>query len=151
MIDDMNKAQREIASTREKLDDMESLSIRNLRRAKVNLLMGKVILAMETFLLIWTEIIVYMSMFYFFAHQSFPVAVGFWYLGIDVGILGIDVGISWIPAWVGYMVWQALSRQAIKRRTKLLEDQRKAEETHKRITELRKNVETTIQKMEALK
>ena len=144
MIDDMNKAQREIASTREKLDDMESLSIRNLRRAKANLLMGNVILAMETFLLIWTEIIVYMSMFYFFAHQSFPVALGGWYLGIDVGI-------SWIPAWVGYMIWKTLARQAIKRRTKLLEDQRKAEETHKRITALRKNVETTIQKTEVLK
>lgn len=144
MIDDMNKAQQEIASTREKLDDMESLSIRNLRRAKANLLMGNVILAMETFLLIWTEIIVYMSMFYFFAHQSFPVALGGWYLGIDVGI-------SWIPAWVGYMIWKTLARQAIKRRTKLLEDQRKAEETHKRITALRKNVEITIQKTEVLK
>lgn len=144
MIDDMNKAQQEIASTREKLDDMESLSIRNLRRAKANLLMGNVILAMETFLLIWTEIIVYRSMFYFFAHQSFPVALGGWYLGIDVGI-------SWIPAWVGYMVWQALSRQERNRRTKLLEDQRKAEETHKKITELRKNVETTIQKTEGVK
>ena len=145
MIDDMNKAQQEIASTREKLDDMESLSIRNLRRAKLYLFRGKVILATETYLLIGTEIIVYMSMFYFFAHQSFPVALGGWYLGIYVGI-------SWIPAWVGYyMIWETLYRQAIKRRTKLLEDQRKAEETHKRITELRKNVETTIQKMEALK
>ena len=144
MIDDMNKAQQEIASTREKLDDMESLSIRNLRRAKVNLLMGNVILAMETFGLIWGIIITYASMFYFFAHQSFPVALGFWYLGIDVGIV-------WIPAWLGYMVWQALSRQERNRRTKLLEDQRKAEETHKRITALRKNVETTIQKTEALK
>ena len=144
MIDDMNKAQQEIASTREKLDDMESLSIRNLRRAKANLLMGNVILAMETFLLIWTEIIVYMSMFYFFAHQSFPVALGGWYLGIDVGI-------SWIPAWVGYMIWKTLARQERNRRTKLLEDQRKAEETHKRITALRKNVETTIQKTEAPK
>ena len=144
MIDDMNKAQQEIASTREKLDDMESLSIRNLRRAKANLLMGNVILAMETFLLIWTEIIVYMSMFYFFAHQSFPVALGGWYLGIDVGI-------SWIPAWVGYMIWKTLARQERNRRTKLLEDQRKAEETHKRITALRKNVETTIQKTEVLK
>ena len=144
MIDDMNKAQQEIASTREKLDDMESLSIRNLRRAKANLLMGNVILAMETFLLIWAEIIVYMSMFYFFAHQSFPVALGGWYLGIDVGI-------SWIPAWVGYMIWKTLARQERNRRTKLLEDQRKAEETHKRITALRKNVETTIQKMEGVK
>ena len=144
MIDDMNKAQQEIASTREKLDDMESLSIRNLRRAKANLLMGNVILAMETLLLIWTEIIVYMSMFYFFAHQSFPVALGGWYLGIYVGI-------SWIPAWVGYMIWKTLARQERNRRTKLLEYQRKAEETHKRITELRKNVETTIQKTEALK
>lgn len=144
MIDDMNKAQQEIASTREKLDDMESLSIRNLRRAKLYLFRGKVILATETYLLIGTEIIVYMSMFYFFAHQSFPVALGGWYLGIDVGI-------SWIPAWLGYMVWQALSRQERNRRTKLLEDQRKAEETHKRITALRKNVETTIQKTEVLK
>ena len=144
MIDDMNKAQQEIASTREKLDDMESLSIRNLRRAKANLLMGNVILAMETFLLIWTEIIVYMSMFYFFAHQSFPVALGGWYLGIYVGI-------SWIPAWVGYMVWQVLSRQERNRRTKLLEDQRKAEESYAKVIELRKNAETTIQMQEVMK
>ena len=144
MNNDMNVAQQEMAANGKKIDDMESTAIGNIRRAKVNLLMGKVIMAMETFGLIWGIIITYASMFYFFAHQSFPVALGFWYLGIDVGIV-------WIPAWLGYMVWQALSRQAIKRRTKLLEDQRKAEETHKRITELRKNVETTIQKMEALK
>ena len=144
MIDDMNKAQQEIASTREKLDDMESLSIRNLRRAKLYLFRGKVILATETYLLIWTEIIVYMSMFYFFAHQSFPVALGFWYLGIDVGIV-------WIPAWLGYMVWQALSRQERNRRTKLLEDQRKAEESYAKVIELRKNAETTIQKTEGVK
>ena len=144
MNDDMNKAQQEIASTREKLDDMVSLSIRNLRRAKANLLLGKVILATETFLLIWAEIIVYMSMFYFFAHQSFPVVLGGWYLGIDVGI-------SWIPAWVGYMIWKALARQETKRKTKLLEDQRKAEESCAKVMELRKNAESLIQKLEVLK
>ena len=144
MNNDMNVAQQEMAANGKKIDDMESTAIGNIRRAKVNLLMGKVIMAMETFGLIWGIIITYASMFYFFAHQSFPVALGGWYLGIDVGI-------SWIPAWVGYMIWKTLARQERNRRTKLLEDQRKAEETHKRITALRKNVETTIQKTEALK
>ena len=144
MNNDMNVAQREIVANGKKLDDMESMAIGNIRRAKVNLLMGKGILAMETFGLIWGIIITYASMFYFFANQSFPLTLGFWYLGIDVGI-------SWIPAWLGYMIWKTLARQAMNRKTKLLETLRKAEESYAKVIELRKNAETLIQKLGALK
>ena len=144
MNSDMNIAQQDIVATRKKFNDMESMAIGNIRRAKVNLLMGKGILAMETFGLIWGIIITYASMFYFFANQSFPLTLGFWYLGIDVGIF-------WIPAWLGYVIWKTLARQSTNRKAKLLEALQKAEESYAKVIELRKNAETLMQKLEVMK
>ena len=144
MNDDINMTQQEIMTTRKKLDDMKTMAIGNIRLAKVNLFMGKIIWVMQISILMSTIIIAYMIMFYFVAKQSFPLTLGFWYLIFDVGIF-------WIPAWIGYMIWKTLARQEMKRRTKLLENQRKAEESYTKVMELRKNAESLIQKLEVLK
>ena len=140
MIDDINEARQKMVANRKELDDIEKASFRNLRLAKSNLFMDKVIRAMQVFLLVSTIIIAYILMFDFFVNQSFFVVLGFWYLGI-----------AWIPAGAGYVGWTFLAARAKERRAELLKDQRKAEETHKKVMELRKNAETLVQKLEVLK
>ena len=140
MNSDMNEATQKMAANRKELDDMERMSVRNLKLAKSNLFMDKVIWAMQVSLLISTIIIAYVLMFDFFVNQSFFVVVGFWYLGI-----------VWIPAGAGYVGWTFLAARAKQGRAKLLNIQAQVGETHKKVMELRKNAETLIQKLEVLK
>ena len=140
MIDDINEARQKMVANRKELDDMERMSVRNLKLAKSNLFMDKVIWAMQVSLLISTIIIAYVLMFDFFVNQSFFVVVGFWYLSI-----------VWIPAGAGYVGWTFLAARAKQGRAKLLNIQAQVGETHKKVMELRKNAETLIQKLEVLK
>ena len=144
MNSDMNEARQKMVANRKELDDIEKASVRNLRLAESNLFMTGIISLWGTCFLVVAIIMAYVWMYNFFVNQSFPWVLGFWYIGIDFGIV-------WIPAWLGYMVWRILAVRAKQRRAELMKDQRKAEETHKKVMELRKNAETLVQKLEVLK
>ena len=140
MIDDINEARQKMVANRKELDDIERASDRTLRLAKSDLFMIGVISLWGTCLLVVAIIMVYVWMYNFFVNQSFFVALGFWYLGI-----------VWIPAGAGYAGWTFLAAWVKKRRAELLKIQAQAEATHKKVMELRKNAETLIQKLEALR
>ena len=144
MIDDMNKAQREMTAKKKEWDEIEGKSIKLLRYAKLYMFMDKIVLGSETLLLIASVIIVNTFLIGFFAKQSFPPVLGLWYFSIEGGLILTTV-------WLGYMAWEILAIQAKKRRVELRKYQQEAEVIYKKITELRKNEEAFIQMQEALK
>ena len=139
-FEERREATRKMEAYRERLEDAEIVSVKNIQLAKSNLFMEKLLWAMQVFILTFAIIMVYVWMYNFFVSQSVFVVVGFWYLGI-----------AWMPAGAGYVMWSFLAARSRQRKSGLLKDLREAEESHEKVMELKKNADTLTKKLEGLK
>ena len=135
---EINEAKQKMIMSRRKSNDAVRISVENLRLAKSNLFMDKVLWAIEVFFMVSIIIsiiaITYMLMFIVFVKLS--------------SSFFMVLSISWIPMAIGYIGWAFLSKRAMKRRMKVLKDLQEFEEIHKKVIEMQERADALIHKIE---
>ena len=135
---EINEAKQKMIMSKRKSNDAVRISVENLRLAKSNLFMDKVLWAIEVFFMVSIIIsiiaITYMLMFIVFVKLS--------------SSFFMVLSISWIPMAIGYIGWAFLSKRAMKRRMKVLKDLQEFEEIHKKVIEMQERADALIHKIE---